>query len=175
MRKQNGISCRMTFRLSCAFKNLKRGAYWYGMRCKQFNFSTDDAANLATTLHASPDATKVVLEIWTSGDVVKKLRLRVIAGPSEVVCGRLTAAKTATDPCALCVHLPSHRCRILRYDTKFGKCYSGLMTSAKIFLGYVARGTCEVREKISNDTFQCVAILLIVEFPLTPPSIETFV
>ena len=28
----------------------------------QFNYSTEDAANLATTLHASPDATKAVLE-----------------------------------------------------------------------------------------------------------------
>ena len=56
---------------------------------------------------------------------VKKLRLRVVAGPSEVVCGRLTVA----DPCTLCVHLPKNLCRILRYDIELGKCYSGLMTS----------------------------------------------
>ena len=32
-----------------------------------------------------------------------------------------------------------------------------------------------VRKKICDDTFQCVAILLIVEFPLTQLSIVIFV
>lgn len=37
---------------------------------------------------------------------------------------------------------------------------------AETFLEYVARGPCEVREKIRNDTFRCVAIRRIAESPL---------
>jgi cell cycle arrest protein BUB2 len=37
---------------------------------------------------------------------------------------------------------------------------------AETFLEYVARGPCEVREKIRNDTFRCVVICRIAESPL---------
>ena len=130
-----------------------------------------DPANLATTVHAFNkilSQPKLSSKTRTSEDVeesVKKLRrLILIEGiPSKAVCALLLAA----DPCALCVHPlvailqdPTLRYRIWKILLRVND------LPAKTFLEYVARGPCEVREKIRNDTFRCVIICRIAEFPL---------
>ena len=129
-----------------------------------------DAANLATTVHAFNkilSQPKLSSKTRTSEDVeesVKKLRrLILIEGiPSKAVC-----ALFATHPCVRSVHPlvaisqdPTLRYRIWKILLRVND------LPAETFLEYVARGPCEVREKIRNDTFRCVAICCIAESSL---------
>jgi hypothetical protein len=131
------------------------------------NSTMGDAVNLATTVHAFNKILaqpKLSSRTRTPEDVeesVKKLRrLILIEGiPSRAVCARFTVA----DPCTLFVHPPgSLQDPTLRY-----RIWKILLRvndlPAETFLEYVARGPCEVREKIRNDTFRCVATCLIAE------------
>ncbi|KAF8461956.1 TBC-domain-containing protein [Russula ochroleuca] len=106
-----------------------------------------DAVNLATTVHAfnkilaQPKLSSRTRTPEDVEDSVKKLRrLILIEGiPSRVD--------------------PTLRYRIWKILLRVND------LPAETFLEYVARGPCEVREKIRNDTFRCVAIRRITDTP----------
>ena len=66
------------------------------------NSTTDDAANLATTLYAIPDATRAVLECERQGRRRKRGEF-----PTPSHCGPVPfeVRLTAADPCTLCINL----------------------------------------------------------------------